>query len=194
MGLLARLFGGESKQRRSDALPDDGSERARQVLIDFQRQWGCIQVSGTTTFAREFAVSEVLDVVGQVPGYAMVPGWVAKDRDSEFPDSGRVYVSERGAIGALFSGLSEKLDMLQFDVRVPVRVQLFLSETTSGPRVDAWIWAGPDTPAWRYSENSRPPTTTAERANESHREKTTLVRDGLASGGASCRTVQSGID
>lgn len=182
MGLLTRLFGGKSKQCRSDSLPGDGSERARQVLIDCERQWGCIQVSGTTTFAREFAVSEALDVLGKVPGYAVAPGWVSKDRTSEFPDSARIYVSGQGAIGALSSGLSEQLYMLQFDVRVPVRVQLFLSETTNGPRVDAWIWAGPDTPAWRYSENSRPPTTTAERANESHRAKTTLAREGLASG------------
>lgn len=64
-----------------------GSERAHQVLIDCERQWGRIQASGTTTFAREFAVSEALDVLGKVSGNAVVPGRVSTDRTSEFPDS-----------------------------------------------------------------------------------------------------------
>ncbi len=152
-----------------------------QRLVDAQHQWGCIQVSGTTTFMRKQATRDGLLLAGSAPGYAEAAGWLSIDSsDLEYPDSCRVFVSEKGPIGVLSDGISKML-RIPSGARIPVQVQIFTSNLAESIRVDAWIWAGNESPEWRYSMNSRPPVTVQERASELHAQSSAIVRKSLGS-------------
>lgn len=147
-----------------------------------------IQIAGTTTFAKHGAIDAASRHVGS-DGYAEVAGVVTNAATDENPSTANVLV-DGVRVGAL---PYYEAQALAPGASFPVVVQLFLTDTPKGRRVDAWAWTGPGAPQWSYRRSHRPPVTTGERAAEAQNQRQRLVAEGLAAGGGRAEQFRSGM-
>jgi hypothetical protein len=150
-----------------------------------------VEIAGTTTFAKEGAIDAAARHADRTNGYAEVRGVVVGAASEERAPTADVLV-DGVRIGALPGYLAQELT-LKPGLSFPVIVQLLSENGPTGRRVDAWAWLGPGAPRWRYGPSSRPPTTTEERAKETHDESRRMVAEGLAAGGTRAEQFRAGM-
>jgi len=163
----------DSKERPDSTAPTSGS---------------LVQIAGTTTFARQGALHAASTHVDS-DGYAEAVGLVTNAATCDEPPAANILV---GGVRVGAVPLYE-VQSLAPGASWPVVVQMFLTDTHQGQRVDAWAWIGQGAPRWQYGRSHRPPVTTGERAAEAHEQRRQLVADGLAAGGQRAERFRSGM-
>jgi len=150
-----------------------------------------VQLTGTTTFAKE-AMSSLASRHGIAEGgYLEVEGVLQREVDNEVdPMAAAVHV-EGERIGYL-PGYLAHIQQLTADEGRPVRVQIFTEMLPKGLRAEAWVWLGEGLPRWTWSETNRPPMSSQAKAQARHEQATEMVGEALADGGTRAMESQAG--
>lgn len=141
----------------------------------------CLEVAGTTTFAKD-AVAALADRKGLAErGY--YEGQAQLQRDTENPvDPQAVAVLVEGQkLGCLPSYAAQDLP-LPAGASEPVRYQLHVLREQK-LLAKAYVWLGDGDPEWAHTKENPPALTSRERINSSHTEKSAMVREALQGGG-----------
>lgn len=151
----------------------------------------CLEVAGTTTFAKD-AVSALANFKG-LDGRGYFEGQAQLQRDTENPvDPQAVAVVVAGQkVGCLPSYAVKDLP-LPAGASEPVRYQL---HTLRDKKLlaKAYVWLGDGDPEWVHTKESPPALTSKERINSSHPEKTAMVREALQGGGSRSQQFKRGM-
>lgn len=151
----------------------------------------CLEVAGTTTFAKD-TVAALADREGLAErGY--YEGRAQLQRDTENPvDPQAVAVLVEGQkVGCLPSYAAKDLP-LPAGASEPVRYQLHvLGEQKMLAK--AYVWLGDGEPEWQFTAQSPPALTSRERINSSHTGRTEMVREALQGGGERAQQFKRGM-
>ena len=150
-----------------------------------------MELAGTTTFAKH-AVAALADRHGLgTKGYYEGPAALQREPDNP---------ADRQAVSVIVEG--EKVGYLPFPtaratglapgVSVAVTYQLHVLREAK-LRAKAFVWLGDGTPEWLHTENNPSALTTAERANDTHRDMSGMVQEALAGGGARAAQFKRGM-
>ncbi|MFJ4027458.1 hypothetical protein ACIPWF_09710 [Paenarthrobacter sp. NPDC089989] len=151
----------------------------------------CLEVAGTTTFAKD-AVAALADrqEFGKRGYYE---GQAQLQREPEnLVDATAVAVLVVGEkVGCLPSYVARELP-LTVGVSEPVLYQLHVLR---GEKLlaKAFVWLGDREPQWTYSHDNPPALSSAERSNSSHVAMSTMVREAVAGGGERARQFKRGM-
>jgi hypothetical protein len=152
---------------------------------------GCLEVAGTTTFAKD-SVAALADRKGLGErGY--YEGQAQLQREPENPvDPQAVAVLVDGEkVGCLPSYAAEELP-LPVGASEPVQYQLHVLWDKK-LLAKAYVWLGDGEPEWSHPREKPPALTSSERINISHMEKTAMVREGLRGGGERAQQFKRGM-
>ncbi|CAH0135464.1 hypothetical protein SRABI26_00333 [Arthrobacter sp. Bi26] len=151
----------------------------------------CVELAGTTTFTKE-AVGALADrhSLG-IRGYYEGPAQLQLEPDNP---------ADPHAIAVLVEG--EKVGYLPFPANrgtglkpgasAPATYQLHVLREAK-LKAKAFVWLGDGPPEWDHTEDNPPGLTTAERANEAHRDRSAMVREALTGGGARAAQFERGM-
>lgn len=151
----------------------------------------CVEVAGTTTFAKD-AVAALVDRKGLGErGY--YEGQAQLQRDTENPvDTQAVAVLVDGQkVGCLPSYAGNDLP-LPAGTSEPVRYQLHVLRDQK-LLAKAYVWLGDGDPEWAHTKENPPALTSRERINSSHTEKSAMVREALQGGGERAQQFKRGM-
>lgn len=142
-----------------------------------------VEVSGTTTFAHDgvLTLMQRRRLTGE-RGYLEGSATLQHDPDNPV-DADAVEVLVDGLrVGCLSMGLGKEL---REHTSKPVDASYQLHTLREGTKVQAkaFVWLDNSQPDWRYSKCAPAPLTSDARAQESGREKTRMVKEGLKAGG-----------
>ncbi|WP_354261427.1 HIRAN domain-containing protein [Arthrobacter sp. OAP107] len=161
------------------------------ILTVSSRLAGCLEVAGTTTFAKD-AVAALADRRGLGErGY--FEGQAQLQREPENPvDPEAVAVLVDGEkVGCLPSYVAKDL-ALPAGASEPVRYQLHVLRDKK-QLAKAYVWLGDGEPEWQFTAQNPPGLTSRERITSSHTEKTAMVREALQGGGERAPQFKSGM-
>lgn len=151
----------------------------------------CLEVAGTTTFANT-AVAALADRKGLGErGY--FEGQALLQRDPRNPADPRAVdvLVDGEKVGCLPSYAAKNFPM-PAGASQPVTYQLHVLREQR-LLAKAYVWLSPGEPEWVHSRENPPALTSRERSNESHEQKTTMVREALQEGGARATQFRSGM-
>lgn len=151
----------------------------------------CMEVAGTTTFAKE-SVAALADRKGfKERGY--YEGEAQLEREPENPvDPQAVAVIVDGEkVGCLPSYATNDVS-LPVGVSAPVRYQLHV---VRGQKLlaKAYVWLGDDEPEWPHTEQNPPGLTSRERIDSAHIGRSEMVREALEGGGDRANQFKRGM-
>ena len=152
---------------------------------------GCMEVAGTTTFAKD-AVAALADRTGLGErGY--YEGHAQLQREPENPvDPQAVAILVDGErVGCLPSYVAKNLP-LPAGTSESVRYQLHVLRDKK-LLAKAYVWLGGGEPEWSHSRENPPALTPTERINSSHSEKAAMVREALQGGGERAQQFKRGM-
>ncbi len=161
------------------------------ILTVSSRLAGCLEVAGTTTFAKD-AVAALADRRGLGErGY--FEGQAQLQREPENPvDPQAVAVLVDGEkVGCLPSYAAKDL-ALPAGASELVRYQLHVLRDKK-LLAKAYVWLGNGHPEWQFTAQNPPALTSRERINSSHAEKTSMVREALQGGGERAERFKRGM-
>jgi hypothetical protein len=151
----------------------------------------CVELAGTTTFAKE-AVAALVDRKGlSERGYYEGQAQLQRDPENRV-DQGAVAVLVDGEkVGCLPSYVAKDIP-LPAGVSHPVSYQLHI---VRGQKLlaKAYVWLGDGEPEWTHTTENPPALTSGERINSSHTEKTAMVREALEGGGERAAQFKRGM-
>ncbi|MBT2555496.1 hypothetical protein [Arthrobacter sp. ISL-5] len=151
----------------------------------------CLEVAGTTTFAKD-AVAALTDRKGLGErGY--YEGQAQLQREPENPvDPQAVAVLVDGEkVGCLPSYAAKDLP-LPAGASASVSYQLHVLREQK-MLAKAYVWLGDGEPEWAHTRENPPALTSRERINSSHTEKSTMVREAVQGGGERAQQFKRGI-
>ncbi|MCO4275933.1 hypothetical protein NG701_16110 [Pseudarthrobacter sp. HLT3-5] len=189
--LRQALQGGSATAPALDSSKDE--QRFQPALkIEVSLQFNaCLEVAGTTTFAKE-AVAAFAERRG-LGGRGYFEGKALLQREPENPvDPWAVAVVVDGEkIGSLPSYVAKDLPLpagasqqVSYQLHV-LREQKLLAK--------AFVWLGPGEPEWAHTRENPPALTSRERINSSHAETSAMVREALQGGGERAQQFQRGM-
>jgi hypothetical protein len=158
------------------------------VSLSFHRG---LEVAGTTTFAAD-AVAALADRKG-LGKRGFYEGQAQLQRDPGNPvDRQAVDVLVDGEkVGCLPSYAAKDLP-LAAGASQPVPYQLHVLWDQK-LRAKAYVWLGPGEPEWTHTRDNPPALTSKERINDSHVQKSTMVREALEEGGSRAQQFRRGM-
>jgi tetratricopeptide (TPR) repeat protein len=151
----------------------------------------CLEVAGTTTFAKD-AVTALANRKGLGErGY--YEGQAQLQREPENPvDPQAVAVRIDGdRVGCLPSYAAKEL-ALPAGASEPARYQLHVLRDQK-LLAKAYVWLGDGEPAWQFTAQNPPALTSRERINSSHAEKSSMVREALQGGSERAQQFKRGM-
>ncbi|WP_324642375.1 hypothetical protein [Pseudarthrobacter sp. LT1] len=158
------------------------------VSFDFN---SCLEVAGTTTFAAA-AVAALADREGMGElGY--FEGQAQLQRDPGNPvDRQAIDVLVDGERVGCLPSYAAKDFPLPIGASHPVPYQL---HAAAGKKLlaKAYVWMGAGEPQWTYSRENPPALSSQERINDSHTQKTEMVREALEEGGSRAQSFRRGM-
>jgi hypothetical protein len=193
MGLgswLREVIGGEPAPQQAAherTVPDQPTVTLTISLRDHK----CLEVAGTTTFAKDavaaLAVRKGLDERGYYEGQAQL------QREPENPvDPQAVAVLVDGEkVGCLPSYAAKDLPLTAGASEL-VRYQLHVLRDRK-LLAQAHVWLGDDEPDWIHLHENPPAVTSRERINSSQTEAGTMVREALQGGGERAQQFKRGM-
>ncbi len=151
----------------------------------------CLEVAGTTTFMKEAvtALADRNDLGAR--GYFEGPAQLQREPDNPADPQAVTVLVEGEKIGYLPSPAA-RATRLSPGVSAPAIYQLHVLREGK-LRAKAYVWLGDGPPEWIHTENNPPGLTQAERANEAHRGRSSMVRDALDAGGARAEQFKRGM-
>jgi len=151
----------------------------------------CVEVAGTTTFAAG-AVAALAHRKGLAErGY--FEGQAQLQRQPENPiDPKAVAVLVDGEQVGCLPSYAAKDFPLPVGASHPVPYQLHVAP---GKKLlaKAYVWLGEGKPEWAHTRDNPPALTTKEQINDSHNQKTAMVREALSEGGARAQQFRRGM-
>lgn len=198
MGFLDRLLG-RTAPRTNDATskeePSAASPFAHRVQLRVNLsttiELGVVQLTGTTTFAREAITALASRHHAAEGGYIETSGSLQREPDNRAdPFAVGVHV-EGERIGYLPSFIAQELELSEDGSEV-VEVQIFTELLPTGLRAEAWAWLGDGPARWQWSASNRPPLSSPAKAAAHHQSSRTMVKEALAGGGARAKDFQRG--
>jgi hypothetical protein len=187
---LRGAIGGKTSTPRDvpEQTAPDQPTTALTVSFEFNP---CLEVAGTTTFAAD-AVAALADRKGLGErGY--FEGEAQLQRDPRNPvDRQAVDVLVDGERVGCLPSYAAKDFSLPVGASQPVHYQLHV---LAGKKLlaKAYVWLGAGEPEWTHTRENPPALTSAERINDSHVQKTTMVREALQEGGARVQQFRRGM-
>ncbi|MCD4849675.1 hypothetical protein LN996_02495 [Arthrobacter sp. AK01] len=151
----------------------------------------CVEVAGTTTFAREavaaLADREAFGTGGYYEGAAQL------QREPENPaDPQAVAVLVGGErVGYLPSFIAQKIALPE-GVSHPARYQLHVQREQK-LLAKAYVWLGEGEPEWAYAPEDPPALTAHDRTNKAHTDAAAMVQEALAEGGERAAQFKRGM-
>ncbi len=192
MGLgswLREAIGGKTPSRQVN--PEQVQNQPGVTLTVSFESNPCLEVAGTTTFAAD-AVAALADRKGLGErGY--FEGQAQLQRDPQNPvDRHAVDVLVNGEkVGCLPSYVAKDLP-LPAGASQPVPYQLHVLWDQK-LRAKAYVWLGAGEPEWTHPRDNPPALLSRERINDSHTQKTIMVREALEKGGERAQQFRRGM-
>jgi hypothetical protein len=151
----------------------------------------CVEVAGTTTFTKE-AVAALADRhdLG-TRGYYEGPAQLQLEPDNPADPHAVAVLVEGEKVGYLPSPAPRGAG-LKPGASAPATYQLHVLREAK-LKAKAFVWLGDGQPKWDHTEDNPPRLTTAERANEAHREMSSMVQEAMAGGGARAAQFKRGM-
>lgn len=151
----------------------------------------CLEVAGTTTFAND-AVATLADrkVLGE-RGYFEGLAQLQRDPDNPVDPQAVAVLVDGEKVGCLPSTAGKNLPLPAGASR-PVPYQLHVLREQK-LLAKAYVWLGPGAPEWLHPRGNPPALTSRERINDSHVQKTSMVREALQEGGNRARQFKNGM-
>lgn len=172
---------------RADAEPEQPS----MVLSVSLQSHPCLDVAGTTTFAKD-AVAALANRKGlRERGYYECEAQLQREPDNPVDPHAVAILVDGEKIGCLPSYAAKGL-ALPAGVSEPVRYQLHVL-LEKKLLAKAYVWLGDGEPEWQFTAQNPPALTSAERINSSHSEKTAMVREALQGGGERAQQFRRGM-
>jgi hypothetical protein len=182
MGLgnwLRQAFGGNSVPGEPGLAEQSQPPAALRVSMAFSP---CLEVAGTTTFAKD-AVADLADRKGLVGrGYFEGQAQLQRDPDNPVDPQAVAVLVDGEQVGCLPSYATNDVN-LPVGASEPVRYQLHVLQEQM-LLAKAYIWLGAGEPEWAHTRENPPALTSKERINSSHAERSAMVREALQEGGA----------
>lgn len=190
MGIWNRIFGDNNAESSSRVRSQPHGSEAAPVISRPEK--ALVQLAGTTTFGRK-GMAEVLSRRGVGSGgYLELTGSLYREPgNSADPLAVAVYAEEQ-KIAYLPGPVAREADGSWVD-GVGAPVQIFVQETSTGLRAEAWAWLGGGAPQWKWSRHSRPPMTAEEKSLSRHESANYMVVDALSGGGARADDFKAGM-
>jgi hypothetical protein len=151
----------------------------------------CVEVAGTTTFAAD-AVVALADRKGLGErGYFEGPAHLQRDPGNPVDPQAVDVLVDGEKVGCLPSYAAKNFP-LPVGVSHPVPYQLHVA---AGKKLlaKAYVWLGAGVPEWIHTRENPPALTPEERINDSHVQKTSMVREALQEGGARAQQFRRGM-
>ncbi|WP_285247487.1 hypothetical protein [Pseudarthrobacter sp. efr-133-R2A-89] len=148
-------------------------------------------MAGTTTFAAD-AVAALADREGMGErGYFEGQAQLQRDPGNPVDRNAVAVLVDGEKVGCLPSYAAKDLP-LPVGASHPVPYQLHVA---AGKKLlaKAYVWMGAGEPEWAYSRENPPALTAKERINDSHTQKTEMVREALQGGGARSQQFRRGM-
>lgn len=192
MGLVSwvrRAFGNTKTEPDEPAdLTQAVSQIRLEVGMDFNR---CVELAGTTTFAKDAVVS-LADRKGLGErGLHECLGQLQPEPDNPVDPAAIAVIVEGEKIGNLPSGVAKMLP-LHPGTSTPVRYQLHVLYE-DGFRAKAYVWLDAGTPRWAHTADNPPPLTTRQRTVAAARGHSEMVKEALAGGGDRAEQFRAGM-
>ena len=151
----------------------------------------CVELAGTTTFAKD-AVAALADRHNLgARGYYEGPAQLQREPDNAADANAVAVIVEGEKVGYLPSPANRGTG-LKPGASAPATYQLHVLRG-SKLKAKAFVWLGDGQPEWLHTKNNPPGLTTAERANEAHRDRSGMVQEALAGGGARAAQFKRGM-
>lgn len=191
-GLIKQVLGTKTSDEGLPAGPVRPSEARVAGRIKMSVGMGsCIEVAGTTTFTKE-AVTALADRHNLgTRGYFEGPAQLQREPDNLADPQAIAVLVEGEKVGYLPSPAA-RAARLASGVSAQATYQLHVLRDRR-LRAKAYVWLGDRLPEWIHTENNPPGLTQAERANEAHRGRSSMVQDALDSGGSRAEQFKRGI-
>lgn len=186
---LRQSFGHRHSEVAGDRSSSAGNARA---AISLQIGGStCVEVAGTTTFARAAVIS--LADRYELPARGFFEAGAQLQREPNNPvDADAVAVMVDGEkVGSLPSYLARALPLPPAtSVEVQYQLHVLRGEKWAAK---AFVWLGEGTPQWSHSAGNPPPLTSRQRTLAAARQQSDMVRDALEGGGDRARQFQRGM-
>jgi hypothetical protein len=151
----------------------------------------CLEVAGTTTFAKD-GVAALADRKGLGErGYYEGQGQLQRDTENPVDPQAVAVLVEGQKVGCLPSYAAKDLS-LPAGASEPVRYQLHVLRDQK-LLAKAYVWLGDSDPEWAHPQENPPALTSRERINSSHTEKSAMVREALQGGGERAQQFKRGM-
>lgn len=173
--------------------PDFEQSRADQpITLSISSQYHeCLEVAGTTTFAKD-AVAALVDrqEVGE-RGYYEGQAQLQREPDNLVDAKAVAVLVEGEKVGCLPSYVAREL-LLPIGASGAVVYQLHVLRGKKF-MAKAYVWLGEGEPQWVYSQDNPPALSSTERNNSSHVARSTMVREALQGGGERAQQFKRGM-
>jgi hypothetical protein len=150
-----------------------------------------VELAGTTTFTKDVVAALAERHSLGTRGYYEGPAQLQREPDNPADRHAVAVIVEGEKVGYLPSPAA-RATRLSLGVGAPVSYQLHVLREGK-LRAKAFVWLGDGPPEWLHTEDDPPALTTSERANESHRDVSGMVREALEGGGARAAQFKRGV-
>jgi hypothetical protein len=194
MGFLDRLFSKRDTAPAGRVVDVVGGTPAPEdhdglhiTMTKSAGQPGLVKLSGTTTVAKDaMAALAERHGIGEL-GWLEIGGTLVPEPENPVdPDAVAVHI-EGERVGYLPGYAAQDVTLPEGSAR-PVEVQIFTQLLPKGLRAEAWAWLGEGAPEWEWSEQNRPPMTSAAKSRVEHEQRREMVQN--AADGSQVRAAQ----
>ncbi|MFC8408747.1 hypothetical protein [Arthrobacter sp. NPDC057259] len=151
----------------------------------------CLEVAGTTTFAKE-AVAALADRKGlKERGFYEGKAQLQREPDNAVDPQAVAVLVDGEKVGCLPSSATKSIG-LPIGASEPVEYQLHVLR---GQKLlaKAYVWLADSKPEWPYTEQSPPALTSRERIDSTHNRRSEMVQEALEGGGARAAQFKRGM-
>lgn len=189
---LRHMISGGSGTKSEPKIPlEKEINQSRVTLRVSVEHDSCLEVAGTTTFARN-AVSALAERKGLAErGYYEAQAQLQRDVNNPVDPQAVAVILEGQKVGCLPSYIAKNLP-LPSGAGAPVRYQLHILQGAKF-LAKAYVWLGDGTPEWIHTKENPPTLTAKERIISSHAQKSTMVREALQEGGERAQRFKRGM-
>lgn len=192
MGFLSKLFGKPDEQVQAPKVEDDGPRVQTEVTVASGGELSLVQLSGTTTFAKD-AMARLADRYQLADrGYLEIDGQLQREPGNT-ADPMAVAVHVQGERVGYLPGYVAREVELSDEGSSLVRVQIFTELLPKGLRAEAWAWLADSAPQWQWSQANRPRLSPEAKREAEHAGRRRMVADAVEGGGPRAAEFQTGM-
>lgn len=185
-------------RRAVDRKPDENAEKhpdgvgSARVTVSLEVGGNpCVEVAGTTTFAKSAVIALVDSYQLSERGYLEIGAWLQREPDNPVDAEAVAVIVEGEKVGNLPSYLARALTLPPL-TSTEVRYQLHVLQGEKWA-AKAFVWLGQGIPQWTYPADSPPALTSRQRTLAAAKQQSEMVREALEGGDDRARQFQRGM-